>query len=122
MAQKVKPPQKIYLDNSSTSFPKPPGLAEAVSEYIRDVGCNLDRSGYGTTCTLNKMARESRTLLAELFNYPNFRHVILTPSITVALNIVIKGLLRPGDHALISGMEHNAVTRPLFQLGRGRCG
>jgi cysteine desulfurase family protein len=62
------------------------------------------------------MARESRTLLAQLFNYPEFRNVVLTPSITVALNIVIKGLLRPGDHALISGMEHNAVTRPLFQL------
>jgi cysteine desulfurase family protein len=111
-----KPTEKVYLDNCSTSFPKPPGVAEAVSEYITDVGCNLSRSGFGTSCVLNKMARESRTLLAQLFNYPEFRQVVLTPSITVALNIVIKGLLHTGDHALVSGMEHNAVTRPLFQL------
>jgi cysteine desulfurase family protein len=115
-AKADKLPESIYLDNCSTSFPKPPGVAEAVSEYITDVGCNLSRSGFGTSCVLNKMARESRMLLANLFGYPEPRHVVLTPSITVALNIVIKGLLRPGDHALISGMEHNAVTRPLFQL------
>jgi cysteine desulfurase family protein len=107
---------KTYLDNSSTTWPKPPGVAEAVSEYIRDVGCNLSRSGYGTTCVLNKKARACREQLAELFNYPDFRHIVTTPSITFALNTVIKGLLKPGDHALISAMEHNAVTRPLFQL------
>ncbi|MDR1184107.1 MAG: aminotransferase class V-fold PLP-dependent enzyme [Coriobacteriales bacterium] len=109
---------KTYLDNSSTTWPKPPGVAEAVSEYIRDVGCNLSRSGYGTTCVLNKKARSCREQLAELFNCPDFRQVVTTPSITFALNTIIKGLLKPGDHALVSGMEHNAVTRPLFQLER----
>jgi cysteine desulfurase family protein len=111
-----KPAQKVYLDNSSTSWPKAPGVAKAVSEYITDIGCNLDRSGYGTSCVLNKMARESRILLGELFNHTPFNEVVMTPSITYALNIVLKGLLHQGDHVLISGMEHNAVTRPLFQL------
>ncbi|MDR2197064.1 MAG: aminotransferase class V-fold PLP-dependent enzyme [Coriobacteriales bacterium] len=107
---------KIYMDNNSTSWPKPPGVAKAVSEYIEDVGCNLNRSGFGTTCVLNRKARSCREQLAALFNYPNFMHVVTTPSITFALNTVIKGLLSSGDHALVSGMEHNAVTRPLFQL------
>jgi cysteine desulfurase family protein len=89
-----------------------------VSTYIKDIGCNLDRSGYGTSCVLNKMARESRILLAELFNHPRSNEVVMTPSITYALNIVLKGLLQRGDHVLISGMEHNAVTRPLFQLNK----
>ncbi|MDR1015794.1 MAG: aminotransferase class V-fold PLP-dependent enzyme [Coriobacteriales bacterium] len=110
--------EKTYLDNSSTTWPKPPGVAEAVSEYIRDVGCNLSRSGYGTTCVLNRKARSCREQLAELFNCPDLRQVVTTPSVTFALNTVIKGLLGPGDHALVSGMEHNAVTRPLFQLER----
>jgi cysteine desulfurase family protein len=109
---------KTYLDNSSTTWPKPPGVAKAVSEYIRDVGCNLSRSGYGTTCVLNKKARSCREQLAELFNCPDFHQVVTTPSITFALNTIIKGLLKPGDHALVSGMEHNAVTRPLFQIER----
>ena len=107
---------KVYLDNASTSFPKPPGVAKAVVQYINDVGCNLDRSGYGTSCVLNRKTRRARSLLAEMFNCPDFRQVVLTPSITFALNIVIKGLLKRGDHVLISGMEHNAVTRPLHQL------
>jgi cysteine desulfurase family protein len=108
--------QKVYLDNSSTSFPKPPGVVDAVTEYLKDVGCNLNRSGFGVTCVLNKRTRETRTLLAELFNHPDFKEVVLTPSITTSLNYVIKGLFKRGDHILISSMEHNAVTRPLFQM------
>lgn len=115
-AATARPATKVYLDNASTSFPKPPGVAKAVVQYINDVGCNLDRSGFGTSCVLNRKTRQARTLLAELFNCPDFRQVVLTPSITFALNIVIKGLLKRGDHVLISGMEHNAVTRPLHQL------
>ncbi|MDR2672669.1 MAG: aminotransferase class V-fold PLP-dependent enzyme [Coriobacteriales bacterium] len=107
---------KVYLDNSSTTWPKPPGVTRAVTEYLEDVGCNLNRTGFGTSCVLNKRTREARVRLARLFNYPTFQHVVFTPGITISLNIVIKGLLRPGDHVLISSMEHNAVTRPLFQM------
>ncbi len=108
--------KKIYFDNASTSFPKPPGVAKAVAQYIEDVGCNLDRSGYGTSCVLNRKTRYARTKLASLFNASDFKQVVLTPSITHALNIVIRGLFKRGDHVLISSMEHNAVTRPLFLM------
>ncbi|MDR1089141.1 MAG: aminotransferase class V-fold PLP-dependent enzyme [Coriobacteriales bacterium] len=110
--------QKLYFDNASTSFPKPPGVAKAVVQYIEDVGCNLDRSGYGTSCVLNRKTRYARSKLAELFNVPDLRQVVFMPSITYALNLVIKGLFKRGDHVLVSSMEHNAVTRPLFQLRR----
>ncbi|MDR1713088.1 MAG: aminotransferase class V-fold PLP-dependent enzyme [Coriobacteriales bacterium] len=109
---------KVYLDNSSTSFPKPPGVVKAVTEYLEDVGCNLNRTGFATSCVLNKRTREARTRLARLFNYPEFKHVCFTTGITTSLNIALKGLLKRGDHVLISHMEHNAVTRPLFQLRR----
>jgi cysteine desulfurase family protein len=109
---------KVYLDNSSTSWPKPPGVIRAVTEYLEDVGCNLNRTGFATTCVLNKRTREARGRLARLFNYPDPQHVVLTPSITTSLNMVIKGLFKRGDHVLVSGMEHNAVTRPLFQMRR----
>lgn len=106
----------IYLDNASTSFPKPSCVAEAVYNYMTQQGSNINR---GTASTANSVAEQvfaTRQLLCELFNGEDCKNVVFTKNVTEALNIVIKGFLKDGDHVLVSAMEHNAVMRPLVQL------
>lgn len=108
--------KKRYLDNASTTFPKPKCVAEAVADYIANVGCNISRGGYETAYSAEELVFETREWLAELFNAPDCRCVAFTKNITESLNVLLKGFLKPGDHVLVSAMEHNAVMRPLVQL------
>ena len=108
--------QKIYLDQASTSFPKAPGTAEAVSRYMTECGCNVSRGGYAGAYSAEEMVYDTRSLICRLFGGSDPKNVIFTKNVTESLNILIKGLLRPGDHVLVSAMEHNAVMRPLVQL------
>ena len=112
--------QKIYLDQASTSFPKAPGTADAVFRFMTDCGCNVGRGSYESAYSAEELVYETRTLLCRLFGggngNPDPKNVVFTKNITESLNILIKGLLRPGDHVLVSSMEHNAVMRPLVQL------
>ncbi len=105
-----------YLDNGSTSFPKPKAVADAVYEYMTGVGANIGRGGYESAYSAAEMVFEARQLLTELFNGPDCKNVIFTKNITESLNVVLKGLLKPGDRILVSSMEHNAMMRPLVQL------
>lgn len=104
--------RKIYLDNGSTSFPKAPGVGEAMAEFITEVGCNVGRGGYETAYDLGAKIYETRAMLGELFQFHKPSNVIFTPSVTYSLNYIIKGFLKPGDHVIISAMDHNAVARP----------
>ena len=107
----------IYLDNAATSFPKPEGVAKAVVRYLNEVGAPLNRSSYENAQAAELTTLSLREQLKALFHFPEkATHVILTPGNTYGLNFLIKGYLRPGDHAIVSGMEHNAVMRPLLQL------
>lgn len=108
--------RKVYLDNGSTSFPKAPGVAEAMAHFINEVGCNISRGGYESAYSLGETIFETRTMLCRMFNFPDEKYVIFTPSVTYSLNFVIKGLLKAGDHVIISSMEHNAVARPCEAL------
>lgn len=108
--------ERIYLDNASTSFPKAPGTAEAVYHYIKDCGCNINRSGYDEAYQAEETVFSTRQMLTELFHGPDCRNVVFTRNITESLNVLLKGLLKPGEHVLVSAMEHNAVMRPLVQL------
>ena len=108
--------RKVYLDNGSTSFPKAPGVGEAMCDFITNVGCNVSRGGYETAYNLEETIFETRTLLCEMFNFDSEKYVVFTPTITYSLNFVIKGLLKAGDHVIISAMEHNAVARPAIAL------
>ena len=108
--------QKIYLDQASTSFPKAPGTAEAVSRYLTECGCNVSRGGYAGAYSAEELVYDTRVQLCRLFGGPDPKNVIFTKNVTESLNLLIKGLLRPGDHVLVSAMEHNAVMRPLVQL------
>lgn len=107
--------QQIYLDNASTTFPKPQVVAAAVYQYITHAGTNISR---GTCATSSEsLVYTTRELLCEFFGAEDSKNVIFTKNVTESLNIVIKGLLRSGDHVLVSAMEHNAVMRPLQQIG-----
>lgn len=109
--------QTIYLDNAATSFPKPAGVSARMKEYMDSVGATINRSVYGAAQDAGLVTLRLRERLARLFSFPEKpTHVILTPGATAGLNFVLKGFLRPGDHCLVSSMEHNAVMRPLLQL------
>lgn len=108
--------QRIYFDNGSTSFPKAPGVGDAIKTLI-DTGCyNINRGGYEGAYELADMVLDTREQLCEMFRFDLSRNVVFTPSITYSLNMVIKGLLKPGDHVIVSSMEHNGMMRPLTQM------
>lgn len=107
----------IYLDNAATSFPKPEGVSSAMKTYMDQVGATINRSVYGSAQDAGLVTLQLRERLKKLFRFPEpVTHVILTPGATWGLNMAIKGFLKPGDHCIVSAMEHNAVMRPLLQL------
>ncbi len=106
----------IYLDNAATSFPKPPSVAEKMTEYITRIGSNINRGSYQSAYEAEDIVFETRALLKELFNGSDEKNVIFTSGITLSLNIVLKGLLTASDHVIVCPLPHNAVMRPLRQL------
>ncbi len=108
----------LYLDHAATSFPKPPQVAERMAEYITNVGATINRSVYSSAQEATLVTLQLRERLARLLGYRGRpTHVILTSGCTMGLNMVIQGWLQPGDHCIVSSMEHNAVMRPLTALG-----
>lgn len=108
--------ERIYLDNACTSYPKPPSVITAMTDYMTQYGTNINRSSYSPAYALESIVLETRQSLARLFDFDNVKNVIFTANIITSLNMVLKGLLKKGDHVLVSSMEHNAVMRPLVQL------
>ena len=107
--------QQIYLDNASTTFPKPQAVADAVYQYITHAGTNISRGTCATTT--EDLVFATREQLCRFFGGEDSKNVVFTKNITESLNIIIKGLLHSGDHVLVTAMEHNAVMRPLQQIG-----
>lgn len=107
---------RTYLDQASTSFPKAPGVAQAMMDYLTMNGVNVNRGCYSSAYSAEEVIYETRQLLAELFHFSKCKNVIFTPNVTTSLNFILKGFLKPGDHILVSAMEHNAVMRPVVQL------
>ena len=105
----------IYLDNASTTFPKAPNVANAMANYITNYGININRGSYALAYDVEDIIYTTRQRLNTLFNGHDPSHVTFTQNVTMSLNMVIKGLLKAGDHILVSSMEHNAVMRPLTQ-------
>lgn len=106
----------IYLDNAATSFPKPPVVADAMLRYMVEVGASINRSVYASAQNAGMTALLLRESLCRLFHHDDPAHCVLTPGNTMGLNMILRGWLRPGDHCLVSAMEHNAVMRPLHDL------
>ena len=106
----------IYLDSAATTFRKPPGVAAAVSRAMETMS-SPGRGGYPAAMLAAETVFTCRMEVAELFRVSNPERVIFTMNATHALNIAIKSLVKTGDRVVISGYEHNAVTRPLVAVG-----
>ena len=109
--------QQLYLDNASTSFPKPREVSDAVFQYMTGVGSNIGRGGYASAYAAEETVFAARQLLCDFFGGDDPKNVVFTKNITESLNVLLRGLLHAGDHVLVSAMEHNAVMRPLQLLG-----
>ncbi len=109
--------KRIYLDNASTAFPKAPGVSKAIADYI-ETGCiNLYRTESRLIENGFDILMSLRSMLAKLYNYNHPECIAFTKNITEALNWIITGLFKEGEHVIVSSNEHNAVMRPVNQLG-----
>ena len=106
----------IYFDNGATTFPKPRAVVDAVDRTMRYYGANPGRSGHNMSLKASEIMYDCRKSAANLFNADSPEKIIFTYNCTAALNYVIKGVLKEGDHAVISSLEHNAVLRPLENM------
>lgn len=103
----------IYLDNAATSYPKPEAVYAAMDRFARHVGASAGRGAYREAYETAELLEAARRDVARLFNAPDPARVIFGHNCTDALNLAIKGLLRPGDHAITTWMDHNSVLRPM---------
>lgn len=110
----------IYLDNAATSFPKAPGVAEAMAASVASLAGNPGRSGGPAGLAADRLLLETREALAALIGGADPARIVLTKNATEALNLVILGLAREGATAATTNFEHNAVTRPLASLAKSR--
>ena len=108
--------KSVYLDNSSTSFPKAPSLGKVMGEHIDNAGYNISRGGYENAYEVEGEIFEIRCLLADFFGAKDPGNVIFTSGATGSLNTIINGFLKTGNSVVTTSMEHNAVVRPLWNL------
>lgn len=105
----------IYLDNSATTFPKPSVVTNSIKTSF-EYSANPGRSGHELSIKAAQVIYDARKSIADFFCAENDTNVIFTLNCTSALNIVMKGILKSGDHVVVSNLEHNAVMRPLEKL------
>lgn len=107
---------KVYLDNGSTSFPKPKIVSDSIYNYLTNIGGNPGRSNHSNALEANRSVYIAREKICNFFNYDKSENVIFTNNITSSLNILLNGIIKSGDHVITSSMEHNSVIRPLYNL------
>lgn len=110
--------EMIYLDNGATSFPKPEEVYAFMDTFYRNFGVNPGRSGYDLCLETGAIVDETRNMLTTLFNGTDPDRLCFSYNSTDALNLIIFGMLQPGDHAISTTIEHNSVLRPLYHLER----
>lgn len=104
---------RLYLDNAATSWPKPPGVSEAVSRYLVECGAPAGRGVYQEALEVERCLATLRKQLSVLLGVERPDQIVFTLNGTDALNMAIHGLLAAGDHVVTSVVEHNSVLRPL---------
>ena len=107
-----------YFDNAATTYPKPHAVLWEMQKAMIRYGANPGRGGHEMALAAAKAVYAARAALSDLFDLGAPERVIFTQNCTQALNMVIKGLARPGGHFICSNLEHNAVARPLEALRR----
>ncbi len=110
----------IYFDNAATSCPKPEAVIKEMERYFYEIGTSSGRGAYRRALQADEMVFDARKLLGRLFNIQDLSRIIFTMNVTDSLNLVLKGILQEGDHVITSGMEHNAMWRPLKVLEKER--
>lgn len=113
MTNSPSPPERIYLDNAATSWPKPDAVYDAVDRYQRENGAPAGRSSYQEADETARGLADARRGVAKLLGVPRSQNVIFTFNGTDSLNLALHGLLQPGGHVLTTMLEHNSVLRPL---------
>lgn len=108
----------IYLDNAATSFPKPLAVTEEQARCMRQYCGNPGRGSHRLAFAAAEKIYECRCRIAEFLGSNHPENIAFSMNTTTALNTVIKGLLRHGDHVLLSDLEHNATWRPIYKLAR----
>jgi cysteine desulfurase / selenocysteine lyase len=111
----------LYLDNAATSFPKAPGVSEAMVHFLTEVGASAGRGGHRLARKASDILWETRELVSKLLGFEEPGRVVFCLNVTQALNMALFGILRENDHVVTSSMEHNSVMRPLrhLELTRG---
>ena len=106
----------IYLDNAATSWPKPEIVYRTMDDFLRTKGGNPGRGSNSMALAARETVEETRRLVARLINARETNRVIFTFNCTDALNLGLKGLLKPGDHVITDSIGHNSLVRPLKKL------
>lgn len=108
----------IYLDNASTTFPKPPEVLAAMQQYLGACGVSPGRGGYAAAMVAERLVSGVRRRLTQLVRGDEPARMVFTANGSDALNLAIHGVLRAGDHVVTTALEHNSVSRPLETLRR----
>lgn len=108
----------IYLDNGATSFPKPEEVYVFMDQWYRKLGVNPGRSGFDMCLEAEEMLKGTRSLLKDFFNGKDTNRLCFSYNSTDALNLIIYGMLKDGDHAISTTLDHNSVLRPLYHLSK----
>ncbi len=116
MMESPMPSSRLYVDNAATSFPKPPQVLQAMINYAQAIGASAGRGAYAEAWESGRVIGACRERINRLFHGEDANHFIFTLNCSDGLNMVIHGLLRPGDHAISTAMDHNSVLRPLNEL------
>lgn len=110
------PRRTVYLDHAASSWPKPPEVISAVEGALRDLGGNPGRGAYRMALDAARSIHSARKDLAALLGVPDSHNLLFQPGCTQAMNLVLFGLIAPGDRVVACPTEHNAVARPLNLL------
>jgi len=108
----------IYLDNGATSYPKPDEVYTFMDSFYRNFGVNPGRSGYDLCMETGALVDKTRKMMAALFNGDDPNRLCFSYNSTDALNLIVFGMLKPGDHAVTTMLEHNSVLRPLYHQNK----
>lgn len=109
-------PNRIYLDNAATTVHKPDAVRADIVRFFDEHYASSGRGAYREAQQTARLQRSCRQSFCNLINGQSPDHCIFTLNCSDALNLAIRGLLRPGDHVVTSAMDHNSVLRPLQAL------
>ena len=115
--------RRLYLDNAATSFPKPPGVTQAIVDYATRIGASAGRGAYAEAAESGRVLTRCREAICRLIRGTSADHVVFTLNCSDALNLAIKGLIEPAisadldrPHVVCTATDHNSILRPLTAM------